>query len=126
MGFTTITDPNTGRVGSVDFRTWLSVTWADIVAHPDPEQRRRHRAAGTGVDYAEGLTKTVLVERVEQTTGRVRLRRTRKRRLLFAHGRGFACVNDGSAFASELARHLAAIPGQPAQPQVTESTCSVG
>ncbi len=203
-----------GVLRSVDFKTWLSITWADIVAHPDPEQRRRHRAAGTGVDYAEGikltdprrmavyfakygtggrkdyqhrvppewlsvalvcddcgaeydaecdecpdcgsldaelvetgagpgrfwgyrgltpvlatrqvspdtgiaagrvlrrwyrakgLTKTVLVERVEQTTGRVRSRRTRKRRRLFAHGRGFACVNDGPAFASQLARHL--------------------
>jgi hypothetical protein len=214
MGFTTIADPDTGVLRSADFRTWLSITWADIVAHPDPEQRRRHRAAGTGVDYAEGikltdprrmavyfakygagarkdyqhrvppewvsvalvcdgcgaeydadldecpecgcldaelvetgtgpgrfwgyrgltpvlavrqvtsdigiaagrvlrrwyrakgLTKSVLVERVEQATGRVRLRRTRKRRRLFAHGRGFACVNDGPAFASQLARHL--------------------
>jgi hypothetical protein len=214
MGFSRIADPGTGVLRSVDFKTWLSITWADIVAHPDPEQRRRHRAAGTGVDYAEGikltdprrmavyfakygtggrkdyqhrvppewlsvalvcedcgaeydaecdecpdcgsldaelvetgagpgrfwgyrgltpvlatrqvspdtgiaagrvlrrwyrakgLTKTVLVERVEQTTGRVRSRRTRKRRRLFAHGRGFACVNDGPAFASQLARHL--------------------
>jgi hypothetical protein len=217
MGFTTIVDPDTGELCSVDFRTWLSITWADIVAHPDPEQRRRHRAAGTGVDYAEGikltdprrmavyfakygtggrkdyqhrvpreclsialvcedcgaeydadldecpdcgslaaelvetgtgpgrfwgyrgltpvlaarqvtpavgiaagrvlrrwyrtkgLTKSVLVERVEQDTGRVRSRRTRKRLRLFGHGRGFACVNDGPAFTSQLARYLAAI-----------------
>jgi len=34
------------------------VTWAEIVAHPDPEHRRRHRAAGTGVDYAEGIKLT--------------------------------------------------------------------
>jgi hypothetical protein len=37
------------------FPQWLSAVWADIVAHPDPEQRRRHQVAGTGVDYAEGL-----------------------------------------------------------------------
>jgi hypothetical protein len=55
MGFTTITDPETGQPIEVDFRRWLSITWADIVAHPDPEQRRKHRAAGTGVDYAEGI-----------------------------------------------------------------------
>ena len=29
--------------------------WADIVGHPDPEERRRHRLAGTGVDWNEGL-----------------------------------------------------------------------
>ena len=28
---------------------------ASVVAHPDPEQRRRHQLAGTGVDYATGL-----------------------------------------------------------------------
>jgi hypothetical protein len=37
------------------FRMWLSAVWADIVAHPDPEERRRHELAGTGVDFAEGL-----------------------------------------------------------------------
>jgi hypothetical protein len=36
------------------YRAWLSVVWADIVAHPDPEQYRRHLRAGTGVDYREG------------------------------------------------------------------------
>lgn len=36
------------------FRAWLSMTWADIVAHPDPVERMRHEQAGTGVDYAEG------------------------------------------------------------------------
>jgi hypothetical protein len=55
---------------------------------------------------AKGLTKTVLVQRVDQATGRVYLRRSRKRRRLFVHGRGFACVNDGPAFASQLARYL--------------------
>lgn len=36
------------------FRAWLSLTWADIVAHPDPVERMRHESAGTGVDYVEG------------------------------------------------------------------------
>lgn len=36
------------------YRAWLSVVWADIVDHPDPEQRRRHEKAGTGVDFKEG------------------------------------------------------------------------
>lgn len=37
------------------FRQWLSVVWADIVAHPDPVERMKHETAGTGVDFAEGL-----------------------------------------------------------------------
>lgn len=36
------------------YRDWLSEVWADIVDHPDPEQRRRHRLAGTAVDFREG------------------------------------------------------------------------
>ena len=52
MGTTTVPDPATGAPIRVDFKRWLSITWADIVAHPDEEQRRRHLAAGTGVDYA--------------------------------------------------------------------------
>jgi hypothetical protein len=40
------------------FREWLSIVWADVVDHPDQEQRRRHVLAGTGVDYAEGLRAT--------------------------------------------------------------------
>jgi hypothetical protein len=58
MGFTTIFDPDTCRLRSVDFKTWLSITWTEIVDHPDAEQRRRHRGAGTGVDYAEGIKLT--------------------------------------------------------------------
>lgn len=38
----------------LNYRAWLSVTWAAIVAHPDPEQRRRHQLAGTAVDFTEG------------------------------------------------------------------------
>jgi hypothetical protein len=46
-----------GVVGAgLSYPQWLSVVWPDIVAHPDPEQRRRHEAAGTGVDWATGLT----------------------------------------------------------------------
>ena len=37
------------------FREWLSATWAEVVNHPDPEQFRKHLAAGTGVDFAAGL-----------------------------------------------------------------------
>ncbi len=55
---------------------------------------------------AKRLTRTVTVERVEQATGRVYTRRSRVRKRLFARGRGFACVNDGPAFASQLARQL--------------------
>ncbi|MDQ3765051.1 MAG: hypothetical protein M3460_27155 [Actinomycetota bacterium] len=58
MGFTTITDPQTDQVREVDFRPWLSITWAQIVAHPDGEEHRKHRLAGTGVDYAEGIRLT--------------------------------------------------------------------
>ncbi len=42
----------------MDFKRWLSITWANIVNHPNPEQRRRHELAGTGVDYAEGIKLT--------------------------------------------------------------------
>lgn len=45
----------TGARGGLPFRAWLSKAWADVVAHPDPEQRRRHELAGTGIDYREGL-----------------------------------------------------------------------
>ena len=37
------------------FRSWLGRAWADIVAHPDPEERRRHALAGTAVDVLSGL-----------------------------------------------------------------------
>jgi hypothetical protein len=47
--------PTTLSPDGKQFRHWLSDTWASIVAHPDPEERRKHRAAGTNVDYAEGL-----------------------------------------------------------------------
>lgn len=212
MTLTEITGQN-GETVQVDFRRWLSLTWADIVNHPDPEQYRRHLAAGTGVDYAQGLkltdprrmalyfakygtggdkeyqhqvpkewvggyqvctdcgtergtdsevcpecasvdadqvdagtagrfwgyrglhrelairevtpdvgiasarvarrwyrakglTRTISVERVEQSTGRIYRRRSTVRRELFRQGRGFICVNDGAAFVSQLATYL--------------------
>jgi hypothetical protein len=37
------------------FMPWLSKTWADIVDHPDPEQRELHERAGTNVSYPQGL-----------------------------------------------------------------------
>ncbi|SHU30355.1 Uncharacterised protein [Mycobacteroides abscessus subsp. bolletii] len=37
------------------FATWLSETWADIVNHPDNEQKTRHRLAGTAIDILSGL-----------------------------------------------------------------------
>ncbi|MGD9526847.1 MAG: hypothetical protein AB7L91_14935 [Dehalococcoidia bacterium] len=58
MGLTTVTDPSTGQPVRVDFKRWLSITWAEIVAHPDPEQRQRHLLAGTGIDYAQGVKLT--------------------------------------------------------------------
>lgn len=48
--------PNADKNGTpVNFREWLSTTWAAIVDHPDPEQRKRHLNAGTRIDFAEGM-----------------------------------------------------------------------
>jgi hypothetical protein len=44
----------TGRSGR-SFREWLSHTWAEIVNHPNPEQKARHRLAGTAIDVLNGL-----------------------------------------------------------------------
>jgi hypothetical protein len=49
MGLTTVTDPGTEEVIEVDFRRWLSITWAETVVHPEPKERAMHRVAGTGV-----------------------------------------------------------------------------
>jgi len=38
-----------------DFREWLSRSWAEIVAHPNPTERAKHLLAGTGVDKAKGI-----------------------------------------------------------------------
>jgi hypothetical protein len=42
----------------VNFTQWLSMAWAAVVGHPDPEQFRRHLLAGTGVDWKEGARGT--------------------------------------------------------------------
>ena len=46
------------RTTGETFAVWLSRSWAEVVDHPDPEQRRRHERAGTALDYAEGLRAT--------------------------------------------------------------------
>ena len=47
--------PQTAGRSGLTFRDWLSRTWTDIVAHPDPEHRARHLLAGTAVDILNGL-----------------------------------------------------------------------
>lgn len=36
------------------FREWLSIRWAQVVNHPDPNEFAKHVAAGTNVDWREG------------------------------------------------------------------------
>ena len=43
-----------GRSGR-SFAQWLSETWAQVVDHPDPVQKARHRLAGTAIDVRNGL-----------------------------------------------------------------------
>lgn len=43
-----------GRSGR-GFAQWLSETWAQVVDHPDAEQKARHRLAGTAIDVRSGL-----------------------------------------------------------------------
>jgi hypothetical protein len=39
----------------LQFQQWLLLTWADIVAHPDPGERERHERVGTRVDVKAAL-----------------------------------------------------------------------
>ncbi|BBH67086.1 hypothetical protein ACTI_37710 [Actinoplanes sp. OR16] len=55
---------------------------------------------------AQGTTRRVVVPRVDTTTGRLRLRPVRRRVKRLASGSGWVSVNDGAAFASQLARYL--------------------
>ncbi|MGH3826911.1 MAG: hypothetical protein ACRDQX_07030, partial [Pseudonocardiaceae bacterium] len=55
---------------------------------------------------AKGHIREITVARVERATGRVRYRRSRKRKELFTRNTGFVVVNDGPAMASQLARYL--------------------
>ncbi len=43
-----------GRSGR-GFARWLSETWAQVVDHPDAEQKARHKLAGTAIDVRNGL-----------------------------------------------------------------------
>ena len=43
-----------GRSGR-SFAQWLSETWAQVVDHPDAEQKALHRLAGTAIDVRNGL-----------------------------------------------------------------------
>lgn len=43
-----------GRSGR-GFAKWLSETWAQVVDHPDAEQKARHLLAGTAIDVRSGL-----------------------------------------------------------------------
>jgi hypothetical protein len=43
-----------GRSG-LGFAQWLSESWAQIVDHPDGEQKALHRLAGTAIDVRNGL-----------------------------------------------------------------------
>ncbi|MFD8903195.1 hypothetical protein [Streptomyces ardesiacus] len=175
------------------YREWLSVVWADIVNHPDPEQKRRHQLAGTAVDFregermrdprrlavyftkhgsygakeyqnqvppewaepgkgpgrfwgywglesaavgveidpaaavwaarllrryahAQGTTRQVTVQRVDTRTGTIRYRKSRVRAERMKGGRGFLCVNDGPALASQLARAVDRLDWTPVAP----------
>lgn len=44
--------------GGENLPGWVSSAWADVVSHPDPDERARHLAAGTRVDFALGLRVT--------------------------------------------------------------------
>ena len=43
-----------GRSGR-GFAQWLSDAWAQVVDHPDAEEKARHRLAGTAIDVRNGL-----------------------------------------------------------------------
>jgi hypothetical protein len=45
-------------IGGKAFKEWVSATWVDVVGETDPDERKKHLRAGTGVDLAIGLTST--------------------------------------------------------------------
>jgi hypothetical protein len=54
----TETDPESLRhcdLGGLPFVTWLSLSWAQIVNHPDSHEFGKHIRAGTGVDRVDAL-----------------------------------------------------------------------
>lgn len=44
--------------GGLPFRQWLSRTWTDVLQIADLVEREKSLAAGTGIDYADGLRST--------------------------------------------------------------------
>jgi hypothetical protein len=59
---------------------------------------------------AQGTTRQTTRMRVEQATGRIRYRNSRVRVRRLVGCRGWVSVNDGAAFASQIARYLAGLP----------------
>lgn len=49
-----ITCPPADVMPLPEFRAWLSRTWADVVAHPNPVEYAAHLSAGTRLDLHEG------------------------------------------------------------------------
>lgn len=47
--------PTAAGKSGLTFRQWCSHAWAEVVDHPEPEQRRLHELAGTAVDTLEGI-----------------------------------------------------------------------
>jgi hypothetical protein len=91
--------------------------WGYWVLRPARTGVPVHPAVGVAVGRllrrwarAQGTTRQTTRARVNQATGRVRYRnsRVRVRRLLGC--RGWVSVNDGAAFASQIARYLAGLP----------------
>ncbi|WP_157890419.1 hypothetical protein [Mycolicibacterium goodii] len=42
-------------INGLDFRSWCSAAWADIVNHPDPVERAKHARAGVRTDIMKGM-----------------------------------------------------------------------
>jgi hypothetical protein len=47
--------PHGRSADGLAFREWVSLHWAQVVDHPDAEEYRKHLAAGTGLDWDNGL-----------------------------------------------------------------------
>lgn len=50
-----LTVPTGKTKGGETFKQWLSRTWTEVLLIADDEERAKHLAAGTGVDYSEGF-----------------------------------------------------------------------
>lgn len=87
-----------------------------VTAAPTAQVSKGHLWALCKRYARKDLTKQTTVARVEQSTGRVCYRRSRRRKRVLFHNRGFIVVNDGPAFASQLARYLTGISSRPRAP----------